>query len=193
MSQHAGLTVPGGTTSFFRIIHGFLEYSLDLHEGWNLISVPIDLVDPSVGAFQERVAARRGREEQLTVWLWDASEQRYKAATEILPLKGYWIFDPPITRDCRLVTIIVRGRRASVRAADLLSGWNLVGGVGEPPYEALSLPLNADPQGAVDPGIWLWDPCARHYDFAEELGMGMGYWLRSSGESTVRLAAPGPE
>jgi len=205
-----GAPVPGTTVVFSRIfsltitantscryvIEADIVVSadVDLEAGWNLLSLPIEPVDPTVTevfklARDEGLGAngddgRRGTLRDTrrggviytgAVWEWVPGEQgRYAQATEIHALKGLWIY---VTQGR---TVAVSGTTVANRV-DLLRGWNLVG-----PAEESTPPTNSALRGHS----WGWDTTQGIYVAVEspaKLEPGLGYWLFSQSALTLEL------
>ena len=149
-----------------------LSFDLDLVFGWNLVSVPIQPLDGGVDTVFQGLQAGR-------VWEW--SRGAYRAATEIVPGTGYWLY-------CTTpATARVRGRRVSDPVRELAVGWALIGPVAGPPYAPVSLPLECEPAGAVCLPLWAFSAggCT---PVVSALECGQGYWVLSLRRNVVWTA-----
>ncbi|MBT7055179.1 MAG: hypothetical protein HN976_08830, partial [Lentisphaerae bacterium] len=179
MSQEDTLTVPAGHVVFYRIRYGVLRFELELASGWNMFSIPLHPVDTSVEAVLQG-------QNDGQVWVWDPVQRQYSFASEIVPLRGYWVFCGT-QRDGGAATVTVVGRRVDERDVEVTEGWHIVGPVGEVPYAPLSLPLLTVPAGSVQDRPWTWNAELERYDQVDQLRCGRGAWIFSAGPSVIRL------
>ena len=161
-------------------------FTLDLKPGWNLVSVPIAPTDPSVEAvFQGQNLG--------AVWYWDTLLGVYRAAQQIVPGTGYWVYGSPAPgpRDAApSVQLTVTGAPVREIRRTLPAGWNLVGSIGYEPYGQLPVPLQSSQSGAVAGDAFAWTGQACQSRAA--LLPGQGAWVYLFRESTVCLS-PNPE
>ena len=142
-------------------VEGAETRSLSLREGWNLVSVPLQLLDTSV------VATFGGTVNARAVWRWEVSLQRYAVAESIETLAGYWVYSSSA------VTVTLYGFPVAVSAISLASGWNLVG-----PAAGTSVA-----EGVGDAAhAWHWNPATGAYEEVSQLVPLEAYWIRRLGE-----------
>jgi len=144
-------------------------FTLHLVQGWNLVSTPVEPVDPNPEAiFPLSVAS--------AVWEYN-NPGGYTNPTAIAAKKGYWVL-APATKD-----VLIQGTRPIDRTIPVKVGWNLVGCVPESAGGTCALPPNPpilavwgynNPGGYVSPA---------------QLDEGRGYWMMSSQDTTVASAA----
>ncbi len=156
----------GGPGDPFEVVFGLTRFSLTLTPGWNLISLPIDPLDPRV---EQVLGTGQGRNEGILgpVWRWNNREKKYEAAVELHALRGYWVYAKSAE------TFSIPGMLA-VPSRDIRDGWNLVG----PPARVLR-PAHAFLQGY----FWHWDAGHGRFMAVPEngnLAPGRGYWLYAS-------------
>jgi serine protease len=153
--------------------------SIALHTGWNMVSVPLDLLgfDAPARVFPGTVAA----------YTWDAGAKQYSSTEVIEPGSGYWIAIPcpdpaPIT---------IRGLPADVGECELFAGWNLVGSFSHEETIALSA-LSVTGVSEMGPlslnQVYWWNGTS--YVSPSEIEPGKAYWMASSAPCTVGLGAP---
>ncbi|MGA9116692.1 MAG: alkaline phosphatase family protein [Bacteroidota bacterium] len=141
-----------------------------VEEGWNMVSLPVDVADPSVGA----VFPGAGSPAYGFV-----PSSGYASFDTLLCGAGYWLKFPQAD------TIALAGTMQQTDSVDVAGGWNLIGGG--------ALPLPAASLGSVPPGIILFPlyGYAGSYAEADTLHPAAGYWLKASGPGRVILGAPG--
>jgi hypothetical protein len=149
---------------------------------WNLVSVPLDVADPSAatlfpGAISPLYAYRTGYAGESTA-VWGS---------------GYWV------RFAAPETVSFFGTPPGPDTVDLVPGWNLVGSAPSPVAAAEVVQI---PPGHVPSGFYGYDG---NYSQADTLRPGHAYWVRSSTGGKIVLApgapggqwnlfrAPGPE
>lgn len=112
------------------------NFFIKLYEGWNLISVPRDLIDPSlVGFFGGKGVTRvfyynAAEPDPELRWLYAAlipeTGQWLGTLTTIEPGKGYWVWcSPPWTK--LLVRMKPIDPLAPPPSYNLVAGWNMIG------------------------------------------------------------------
>ena len=124
---------------------GQIAYSIQLHSGWNLISLPIMPDDSDVLDVMNSVAGNGN-----SVWSYEAGNwKRYDLTgpdflndlTTIESGKGYWINIKSAD------TLSVSGSEPTIKLIPLSAGWNLVG------YNSLSCMPTTEAMSSVD-GNW---------------------------------------
>jgi hypothetical protein len=155
-----------GTSAQFVVLSPWV---LHLVQGWNLVSTPIEPLDPTRGViFPPSVAS--------AVWEYD-SKTGYSVPKEIHPKKGYWVM-AVATQD-----VTIQGIRPTDRTIPVKVGWNLVGCVPAQAGGTCAIPPNPPIQavwGYNNPGGYVVPP---------QLDEGRGYWMMSSQDTTVASAA----
>jgi hypothetical protein len=168
MADQSSVVVPAGTATDFVLTYGYASFNLTINQGWSLLSVPIDPLDPAVHkAF--------GREHELPIWEWTGTV--YKRAESVRPGQGYWVYRIEETTD-----VEVRGQPIDNFAMQFGDGWSLAGPVVSAPFDAVSLPFVPD-SGSVEAPIWKWN--GSKYSVADSLVPGNAYWIFSIGGATV--------
>ena len=140
----------------------FMEYTLMLKEGWNMVSLPVLPDDTSAEVVLGDVGFY-----QLITWTGTSYEPAYTFKAG----KGYWLL---VLNE---VNISITGRPLWTIQVDLVPGWNMVSG-----------PC-VDVQGAdVFPGFFqllTWSGAS--YIVASEFTPGMGYWALVLEETSIFL------
>jgi hypothetical protein len=153
---------------------------LQLAPGWNLISLPLEPIDPHTAALAmsatgdaaspSRHATDAGPRDAaggtVVVWAWEAAA--YVATAELHVHRGYWVHRDPAGGRCALM---IPGAPPTGGGPAWKPGWNLVG-----PVAGVALPL----PGGIRGPIWWWDATAARYRplaLGEELVPGRGYWV----------------
>jgi hypothetical protein len=172
-------------------INGQITYSIPLHTGWNLISLPIMPDDSDVLDVLNSVDGNWN-----SVWSYEAGTwKRYDLTgpdflNDLATIelgKGYWI---NMKSDD---TLYISGSEPTVKSIPLVSGWNLVG------YNSLSSKPTTDAMNSID-GNWnsVWSYEAgtwKRYDltgpdFLNDLTTmepGKGYWINMKSPDTWTL------
>jgi hypothetical protein len=103
-------------------IIGETTYSIPLHTGWNLISIPLVPEDSNIDSVFSSIAGNYS-----VVWTttstggWKSSNQAFGKLTDITVDKGYLIYMTAPD------TLVIDGTEPASTTIDLASGWNLVG------------------------------------------------------------------
>ena len=183
-----------------------IEYTLDLDEGWNLISIPLFLLDGNVSVVFESI-----EDEVISVWGYDAVNDGWESWTsgdaaddlnEIKAGKGYWV------RMNSAQSIVLNGtyfRLGSGGSPDTIpvfhvyDGWNLISVHLDKDTTSMSIEdyfanlyLQGDTWMATS--LWKWDiptgQSSKNYiklliSDNPELEKGKGYWLYSYGDNNI--------
>jgi hypothetical protein len=98
------------------------SYTIQLHSGWNLISIPLVPEDTNIDSVFSSMAGNYS-----IVWTttstggWKSSNQTFGKLTEITVDKGYLIYMTAPD------TLVIEGTKPDTTTIDLVNGWNLVG------------------------------------------------------------------
>ena len=144
-------TAPCGT------VRGTQEqtFTLTLDPGWNLISVPFLLPNPSLSAVFGTLP--------VVVLGW--APGGYAVPAVIEPKKGYWLHYGGVVA----VDLNLRGHLPVDQTIALQAGWNLIG-----PVAAVALPVGCG-------SSYWWEPQTRTYRRDDvTLQTGRGYWIYSA-------------
>jgi hypothetical protein len=170
MSATTSLYIAPGNTRTLTITPILTEFQIDLWQGWNLASLPIEPDDPSLDAVLGDLDCWG------PVWLWDpvlnSGNGSYADATEIHAKVGYWIYANCAT------TLVVVGSSPENTGVSLVAGWNLVG-----VQEQMALPDTA----SLATPFWYWVE-ALHYEGAyvgDTLLPGYGYWVEATEDTEI--------
>lgn len=165
------LQVPAGETRYYAMRYANeLAFDLKLDPGWNLVSLPLEPVDPAPAAVFGDSAARasdgaadvepgRGTAAR-DVCAW--TNGTFVAATGVQGCAGYWVYADAAT------VRIVPGYPSWVDAIEVRQGWNLLG----VPW---ARPVFSDP--LIQGPFWFWDAAQLRYQAATELLPGHAYWF----------------
>jgi hypothetical protein len=163
-------------------------FTVDLAEGWNLFSLPIE---PSNGSLSEVLSSIEGKYTgiyQFSGTIYEASIPGLPttAISELRAGRGYWI------HTTESVSFTVSGKAAS-RSLQLQSGWNLIG------FNSTGV-LTVESALSSIKGKYLvlysFDNASNNYlgyseEYAisdiKELRPGVGYWIYASEETTWTL------
>lgn len=177
--------------------HAIEYFEIVLYEDWNLISVPWDLTDPSVGAVLpgstvNKVLYYTGGYDGTWqfAFLNPVTGEWFGPITEIEPGKAYWVYSSPPKFTLRLYTAPVNPL-APPPSYSLEAGWNMIGytySTEETQSEDFPIRIHhylnslmgkASVLYALVPmeGWFRWHS-GSHYEFGHDyMEPGWGYWL----------------
>lgn len=156
-------------------VAGQCTQSYSLPPGWNLVSLPCDVVDPSVQALFPGA---------ISLFRWTGS--RYQIDSLLVPGQGYWLnLAEPDT-----VRVTVTGPAPSSTLRAVAQGWTLIGPLGD----GVELLAWVRPEGGFD-GVFAF--AGGVYVLASagswlHLDPGRGYWLNATSAVALDLAAVCP-
>ena len=145
-------------------------FDLQLKQGWNLISLPLD---PGVSTPAEVLAGTN----YMSIWTWDAALKRYVLPEQMVPGRGYWVLVPADT------TLSLCGVPVSEYSADVPAGWSLIGSIVQ------TGGVSTVPPDVTQATLYAWDPVLKKYVSATVVEPGKGYWLLAFQPCTVTVAA----
>ncbi len=101
-------------------------FTIRLQQGWNLISIPINIENTNLDAFLDKISGK-----YESIWSWDTQNEWkkhiYNAPSwlndlkTIQPGKGYWI------KMFNQANIDISGQEINNKSIQLYKGWNLIG------------------------------------------------------------------
>jgi hypothetical protein len=149
-----------------------VSVTLNLVQGWNLVSLPVQPADSSVAAvFGDLVAPPFG---------WPTADGvaplAYQARQSVTAGEGMWLYWDGTVRD--KLTVVGRPVRSW---SHLIQGWNLVG-----PTAEVALPGNP----AIGGPVWWYNTASGAYEAVEpgdSLLPGNGYWIFALEETVLDL------
>jgi len=153
--------------------------TLNLSSGWNMISFPGTLYNPSINSL-----IPQGLNIIPPLYTYDPTTFSYKEITEVKPGEGYWALsmaEEAISVNVTSVTSLV---------LNLKAGWNMIGGTNG--NIDLSNPQD-NPDGSVIPTIYTYNPTNFGYEEKTSMESGKGYWVLALQDCTLTLnsnAAP---
>jgi streptogramin lyase len=146
-----------------------------LKAGWNMVSTPVVLSNPLVEAL-----IPQGSNIIPPLYTYDPSNFSYKEVSEVKPGEGYWVLtiaDEVISTSGTPVTSLV---------LNLKPGWNMIGSV-------ISNVDFTDPQDTPDDSvilpIYTYNPTTFSYEEKTIIEPGVGYWVLSLQDCTLKLDA----
>jgi len=167
----------------FRIFVGkLLPFTLELTQGWNMISFPI---------LTENMSPDSIFDGYYVLYRWDAENKRYvlhaDSGSFVEPDPnvevgvGYWVY---VLED---ENVNLLGFPVNWLTLNLRQGWDLIG----PPYGGSSIVDPADdPDNSVIPWAFTWNAVERSYYMTQLLEAGKGYWIYTLRDCTLTLPAP---
>ncbi len=156
-----------GTGSGIELITSDPPYTIELNlqEGWNLVSIPVEPVDPNRDAvFPPDVCT--------AVWEYN-NPGGHAVPTEIHPKRGYWL------KVSEAKPLAIKGARLSDTGVSLSIGWNLVGVVGPNSAACWQSAPPSPPSGAI------WEYLPPYHVPSPDCQEGRGFWIKSSEDTTI--------
>ena len=151
-----------------------VDVTLNLEVGWNMVSVPVEADDMTVGVIFPDAEA---------VYTWDPGTKSYIMPTTIDPELSYWV--AMTSAD----TVTVTGEAVTTWTYALSLGWNMAGSVYGDPVDMDD--LVDDPAGSVQKNaIYHWNPETKSYDGATQIQEGLGYWMACTDGCDLTITAP---
>jgi hypothetical protein len=171
LSRAGSLTVPVHTKCWFKVKFDHPEFVLNLAEGWNFVSLPIEpSITDAATLFSEIMQENAGTPVNTFgplisgfVWAWQPGRNRFVSVSEVHALSGYWVYAPTA------LAIRFEGTPADP-TVPLVKGFNTIGVPAQ-----MALPANV----SIGP-VWWWDAIAQEYKAIPVDGKavpGVGYWL----------------
>lgn len=138
----------------------------EMRTGWNLISLPLSVADPSVGAlFPQAVSP---------LYAFSGS-QGYLPAAIFQSGKGYWL------KFADSLQAVISGELQLADSVELQPGWNLIGMISEPIPVAGIVTV---PAGLVVSDFFGYNSA---YEAADTLQSARGYWVKAGGKGLLIL------
>ncbi len=143
--------------------------TLELHPGWNLISIPID----------EELTPEQlleGCEASYVIYAWNPEDKAYYTPEVLQPGQGYWVY---VSSD---VSITIKGGALYHYSIPLSKGWNLIGSASHP---AAVVATTAE----YYPILWTWMPEEYRYRQALFVEPALGYWVYAMVPGSVEIVS----
>ena len=171
MKATNGTTLPAGSYSIAITAGTTRQMDLSLQAGWNLVSAPFNNAAYTVPP-----------DSIVAIYGYNSSAKGYETVPRIeslVPGRAYWIASG---RNC---AITVTGMPASPIAAELKSGWNLIGSAAcRSAFSSIAI----TPEGTwAMPFVYGYDPLVENYVQITELQPGEGYWGAVTGDCVITL------
>jgi hypothetical protein len=141
------------------------EVLLSVNEGWNLISVPVNVIDARTSTLFPTV--------ESAAFAYSSS---YVAADAMENGNGYWLK----FKSEEYISIL--GDYSVMDTIQLAKGWNIIG--------SISTPVDIDAITTDPPGIIISDyyAYANGYSIADTIYPAKGYWVKSSSDGNLILS-----
>jgi len=139
-----------------------------LASGWNIVSVPIEPVDPTIEAVFPMV-------DPLDIWEYTGAAPAYVHPAVVQPGHAYFILYTPGAGDPDPIYFDVPGAPLMNWTRDLNLGWQTIGSVYDFAGVNFSDP-DDEPDGACDPYVYWLNTTTGSYETATEIVAGKGYW-----------------
>ena len=172
MGLESELAVAAGETRHFLIRYAAdVSVALAFSTGYNLVSLPVEPLDPDVDSVLATGTGRDGAPVHTgPVWIWN--ETHYIVTTVLHAQEGVWVY---VETPC---VVIVHGLPVDP-TLNLMTGWNLVG-------PATRTPVPQDSR--VYHTFWAWDTDAGQRvatNPGDILQPGRGYWVLAYGPCQI--------
>ncbi len=156
----------GGTPGYF-VADPYVENTIMMAEGWNMLSIPSVLVSMEVDTLFPNASSNAF-----------SFENGYIEVDTLENGIGYWLkFDAEDS-------LIVSGMPVSDMVVNVDEGWNLIG----PFHETVQVAdIISDPAGIISSEFYGFES---GYLPVTELAPGKGYWVKTSDQGTLTLNAP---
>ncbi|WP_263784386.1 Ig-like domain-containing protein [Salinibacter grassmerensis] len=147
--------------------------TVNLDDGWNLVSLPYQSGDQTFGTFLPSCTSG---------FLYDPSSgnQSLSDGDTLTVGEAFWANCPSGTEE-------VTGVKADSQTVSVAAGWNLVGPFGDSTDTGA---ISSDPQGIVESSLYGFDP-SDGYTPVSTLVPGEGYWISVSASGTLTLGGGG--
>ena len=136
------------------------QHALVLQPGWNMVSVPLILDEPSIATVFDGAEA---------VYTWDPTSKSYVIPDQIEPNIAYWV---AVLEE---VALSFEGLPVTRYVSDLTAGWHMLGSI-HGSTAAFDDPRDAPPN-SVEGFAYHWNPAAKAYASYTSLEPGEGYWV----------------
>jgi hypothetical protein len=160
MNQIPELIISGGNEYFFYTVQWSKFWELSLIEGWNLISIPLEMDDMSVSSlFPDAEVA------------YSFENGAYQMVDHITPCNGYWI------KNLLNKTYRFSGIPILQYSKNLDAGWHLIGGMLDR-FEPVTSSGNVI--------CYLFSYSQGHYEQTNSICQGNGYWIKLNRPATIK-------
>lgn len=148
--------------------NGSMSITVNLHQGWNMVSLPIRPSDPRVATlFPDAISPAYGY------------SGGYQQHDSLVQCAGYWIkFPDSLER-------VVTGIEVLADTCPLTDGWNMLGSIS---YPVAVSDIITIPPGAIVSDVWGYK---QGYFIADTLMPGKSYWAKVSGNVMMILRSNG--
>ena len=147
-------TAPFAASYLVRYEHAIETVDVALVPGWNLVGVPLNLLDSTLGVLGATVTG--------PVWTYEHGEQ--SQADRLRAGRAYWVNSTAATM------LRLRGTRAGYPTVGLSAGWNLIALPTTDRRAQISVPEGSR--------VYAWDEFM-YQPVSEGLHPGVGYWIWS--------------
>ena len=176
--------------TFSFTIQTYYTFTLELKQGWNLISLPLQPADTAIATVLSGISGKYGIVWEFvppSVWKsYDPQDPQYSEFQSLVSGKGYWI---KMKDDASLS---ITGSLPS-KTINLQQGWNLIG-YNSTIESAVATVLSgiSGKYGIVwefvPPSVWKsYDPQDPEYSELQSLKPGKGYWIKTTQPITLQF------
>jgi len=145
-------------------------FTITLHTGWNLVSIPVRAYDNAVNKVFPF---------SIGTYIYNTASRRYESVIEIEPGKSYFVLSPVDT------SYTILSLPVNSYTIDIQAGWNMIGSV-----YGLVVPfdeITVRPDGIIIPNtLYRYDPRST-YIRASTIEPGIGYWILSLADGQITV------
>jgi len=158
-------------TVHLRITEGPFTRLLSLEAGWNLVSVPLEVEDPTFGAVMSSLCGSG------FVFVPGSGYDGIGGSDPLPPGEGFWV-------NCSPGTVEVNGPEPDTLSVAVEVGWNIIG----PFADSVDVEsIASDPPGIVQSSLFGFDGSGG-YQSVSALAPGEGYWVKAGESGTLDLS-----
>jgi hypothetical protein len=136
---------------------GAVVFEMNLAHGWNLVSLPIDPLDPSPSQLGEHIFG----------W----ADGLHTQVDALIAGRGYFVMNPGPAKTISIIGNVTTGPPV------LTPGWNIVGLIAAPPYTPQPWQQALGQTDRI--GHPIWTLAGETYSAAVVFSAGAGYWVYS--------------
>ncbi|MGB9561652.1 MAG: hypothetical protein ACPL6C_02450, partial [bacterium] len=154
---------------------GKVPFWYHVYPGFNMVSLPIELVSYSVDyVFPDTIGITQ------RAYRYDTRERRWISVSTVEPGVGYAVLFSEEKEFCHW------GYPINYLEIPVNQGWNLIGSTYQP---ILSEMVMTEPASILLPGFNLYNPVLRRYVLSSTIEPGYGYFVGSNRDGIVKLGA----
>ncbi len=148
-------------------------HTIVLRQGWNLISLPVQLRENAVSSVFPL---------SLATYIYDTEEGRYIEANSVEPGRSYFVLSE-VDTSYTVLSMPLDGYEIDVHP-----GWNMIGSIYGVPVAVDA--ISSAPEGLILPGsLYRYNTESGRYVSSYEIEPGVGYWVLCLDEGTISVGS----